>query len=359
MRWPSSPPTRRRRARSLQSGRVRALRAGRTISLTATLLCAAVLVPAGTAMAQSASRQTATVAFGQKRTGAPTAATVKIRYRDPENPDGKPFSVQRVVTTLAPGTKIDTSAPARCDASDAALMSEGIEACPPQSLVGSGRVSLDTGLEGSGRIVRAGLTLVNNTDELIMIAQIDDSQTRVVVRGRVSGNTIVSDIAPVPGGGPDGFTAIRDVDFRIARIFDRVEGELESYITTPPACTSGRTFANSFSFTYRDGVTQDVASPSACTPPDRRSPRIKLAGVPRRGCEEGTLRARIRVLDASRLRRVEVRLNGRRVLRAKAKRVVVRLQRDALRPGFNTLAVTAQDSAGNRARFARRFFRCD
>ncbi len=297
--------------------------------------------------------------FDQERTGVPTGATVGIRYRNPENPEGKPFSVQRVVTTLAPGTRIDTSVPARCGASDAALMSEGIEACPPQSLVGSGRVSLDTGIEGSGRIVRAGLTLVNNTDELIMIAQVDDSQTRVVVRARVSGNTIASDIAPVPGGGPDGFTAIRDVDFSIARIFDRVEGELESYITTPSACTNDRAFANSFTFTYRDSVTQDVASPSACTPPDHKPPRIRLAGVPRRGCAAGAVRARVQVLDTSQLRRVEVRLNGRRVRVTKAKRVVVRIRRAALRPRFNRLTVTVQDSAGNRARFARRFFRCN
>lgn len=334
------------------------MRVGGIIFLTAALLCVAVLVPAGPATAQLASRQDASVTFGEKRTGVPTGATVRIRYRDPQNPEGKPFAVQRVITTLAPGTRIDTSVPDRCTANDATLMSEGIGACSPQSLVGSGRVTLDTGIEGAVRFVRAGLTLINNTDELIMVAQVDDSQTRVVVRARVSGNTIASDIAPVPGGGPDGFTALRDVDFEIARIVDRGEGELRSYLTTPVACTEGGVFDHSFAFTYRDGVSQELVTPSPCARSDRKPPQIKLAGVPRRGCADGPVRARIRVLDASRLRRVEVRLNGRRVRVTKRKRVVVRIRRGALRPRANRLSISARDAAGNGSRFTRRFFRC-
>ena len=327
----------------------------------AALTSACVLAPAGSALAQGTSRQTASVFFSEQAVSAPTGATVKIRYRDPANGGaGKPPAVQRIVTSLAPGTLVDTTVPARCAASDAELMAEGTDACPPQSVVGMGTVRLDTGLQGGQRFLDNHLALVNNAGELIMITTVRGSSppTRAVVRGKIMGNKIVAEIPPIPGGPPDFFTAIRDVDFTVARIFDRVQGENRAYLSTPAECPVTRRFANAFSFTYRDGVTQNVASPSTCTPPDRKAPRIRLAGVPRRGCAARGVRPRIRVLDASRLAKVGVRLNGRLLRTTKRKRVVLRIRRSALRPGFNRLTITARDAAGNRARFTRRFFRC-
>ena len=326
--------------------------------LIVALASACVLAPAAPALAQGASRQSATVLFSEQAPAAPTGATVKIRYRDPAGDASKPPAVQRIVTAFAPGTVVDTTVPATCAASDAALMSEGVDACPPQSLVGQGSVTLDTGVEGSRFLVN-DLALLNNAGELIMLTTVRGSSppARAVVRGKVMGNRIVSEIPPIPGGPPDGFTAIRDVDFTIARIFDRVGGEDRAYLFTPPACPTDRRFANAFSFSYRDGVTQEVPSPSACTQLDRTPPRIKLAGVPRNRCVKRGTRARIRVLDSSELR-VGVRLNGRRVVVTRLKRVVVRLRRPALRRGRNRLTITARDAAGNRARFTRRFVRC-
>lgn len=339
--------------------RVYPVRGGRRSLLVAALACVSALAPAGSALAQGASRQTATVGFTEKATSAPTGATVKIRYRDPAGDAGKPPAVQKIVTSFAPGTRIDTTIPAACAANDALLMSDGATACPPRSVVGKGTVTLDTGVQGA-RFLENDLTLLNNQGELIMLTEVRGSSppTRAVVRGKIIGDMIVSEIPPIPGGGPDGFTAIRDVDFTVSRISDRIEGETRSYLSTPAACPSARRFANAFAFTYRDGVTQDVPSPSACTPPDRKAPRIKLAGVPRRGCAARGVRARIRVLDSSPLRRVGVRLNGRRLRVTRRRRVVVAIRRSALRPGFNSLTITARDAAGNRARFTRRFLRC-
>ena len=330
----------------------------RQATLVAALAVGAVVAPAGAALAQGPSRQTATVVFSEKATSSPTGATVKIRYRAPADAAGKPPAVQKIVTTFAPGTKVDTTAPAVCGASDAMLMAEGVDACPAQSVVGAGAVTLDTGVEGQ-RFVENELALLNNTGELIMLTTVRGSSppTRAVVRGKIVGNTIVSEIPPIPGGAPDGFTAIRDVDFKVSPIVNRAGGEARAYLTTPDSCPSTGVFANSFTFAYRDGVTQEVPSPSACTARDRTPPRIRLAGV-RRDCVPRGLRARIRVLDSSPLARVGVRLNGRRVKVTKRKRVVVGIRRSALRPGVNRITVTARDAAGNRARFTRRFSRC-
>lgn len=328
------------------------------VTLIASLAGASVLAPTASALAQAPSRQTATVVFSEKASGSPTGATVKIRYRDSGNAAGKPPTVQRIVTAFAPGTLIDTSVPSACAVNDARLMSEGFGACPPQSLLGTGSVTLDTGTEGA-RFVENDLTLINNAGELIMLTTVRGSSppARAVVRGKVMGNTIVSEIPPIPGGPADGFTAIRDVDFQISRIFDRVEGETRAYLSTPAECPTTGVFANAFSFTYRDGLTQDVPSPSACTARDRTAPRIRVAGVPRRGCAKRGLWVRVRAVDTSRLL-VGVRLNGKRVVRTKLKRVVVRIRRPRMRPGFNRLTITARDAAGNRSRLTRRFFRC-
>ena len=327
--------------------------------LAAGLLGVVLLAPTGSVIGKEASRQTATAVFGERLPASPTGASVRIRYRDPADPEGKPPAVQRVVTEFAPGTRIDTKVPAACEASDADLVSEGAEACPPQSRVGKGKVKLDTGVEGS-RFLENDLTLLNNTGELILLTQQRGSSppSRLVVRAKITGSHVIAELPPVPGGGSDGFTAIRDVDFTVSRITDRVGGETRSYITTPGTCPEVGRFANGFTFTYRDGVTQDVASPSPCSQPDRKPPAIRLAGVSDKGCVKRALRARIRVLDPSPLARVVVKINGRRLRVTQRRRLVITLRRSALRPGFNNLRITARDSAGNRAGFTRRFLRC-
>src|SRR5688572_18988874 len=94
------------------------------------------LVPAAPAGAQDGSRQAFADTFTTTAAGASTGLRLEIDYRDPANPDGKPYAVSRILQTLHRGTRIDTSVPPRCEASDQELMAQGEAACPPDTRVG-------------------------------------------------------------------------------------------------------------------------------------------------------------------------------------------------------------------------------
>ena len=91
---------------------------------------------------------------------------------------------------------------------------------------------------------------------------------------------------------------------------------------------------------------------------DRAAPRVTVAGVSRSSCVRRAFSARFRIRDASRLRRVTVLLDGKRVKRTKSKLFAVRVPAKALKAGRHTLRVVAVDRAGNRRTMTRRFARC-
>jgi hypothetical protein len=216
-------------------------------------------------IAQTGSRQTATAIFDQQRPGQSTGVQLAIDYVNPDDPQAKPPAVQKVVITHAPGTVIDTSVPARCEASDLELMTTGPTACPAASRVGGGEIDLDTGIPGPARIVQYDVTLLNNKDELILLLESkSEPESRIVARSVVQGATITSEVSPVPGGPPDGFTAIKRVRLSLeARSTGRGKSR-RSYVSTPGSCPRERVWTNTVTFTYRDGVSQTVRSSSPC-----------------------------------------------------------------------------------------------
>lgn len=221
---------------------------------------AGALLPTAAA-AQSGSRQTAELSFQETEPGVPTAAALKIDYVNPDDPSAKPPAVRRVVEQFAEGTRIDTSVPELCGATDPQLMLQGAEACPAGSRVGTGTVTVDTGLPEPGRFIVADAVFLNNTDELILVSTDRATGANVVTRAAVEGDRIVTELAALPGTPPDG-GAIDVVDFRMDEV---VDAKGRGYVTTPPSCPAGG-WLNSISFTYADGVTQSTSNGSGCSP---------------------------------------------------------------------------------------------
>ena len=239
-------------------------------------------LPGSPALAQGPSRQTASVLFSQPRPGASSGLQITIDYRNPNNPNDKPFAVHRVVTTLAPGSQIDTSVPAQCKLSDEQLTAGGSRGCPAGSVVGSGKVSLSS--TNANPTTNTDVTLINNAGELIFLVETGTSPTtRMVIRAPMRGNTITSEVPELPGGPPDGATAIRTASLKIgATLAERGIRTLRRYITTPPTCPASNRFVNSAAFTYFDGVSQALQSASPCI--DMAPPKVRLLGISRRSC---------------------------------------------------------------------------
>ena len=167
-------------------------------------------------------------------------------------------------------------------------------------------------------------------------------------------------VPPVPGSPPpDSFLAVKRVRVALEPVTREVDGRRRAFITTPTVCPPARRWIAEASFTYRDGSTQAAESPpSACRRPDRWRPRVRVLGVPRRGCVRRSFAARVLAVDHGGLRGVSVALDGRRLRHGSAKRQRVRVQVRRQRPGAQRLTVIAVDRTGNRGSKTVRFMRC-
>ena len=137
--------------------------------------------------------------FAESRPGESTGLRVAIDYVNPSDPEAKPPAVHKVVVRLQPGTAIDTAVPARCGASNGELMATGASACPAASKVGRGEIDVDSGLPGPERILKNGVTLLNNKDELIFLLEAKGgAPSRTVLRAPIDGATVTSEAPPLP-----------------------------------------------------------------------------------------------------------------------------------------------------------------
>ncbi|HEV2814389.1 MAG TPA: hypothetical protein VGW10_14130, partial [Solirubrobacteraceae bacterium] len=249
----------------------------------------AVAAPA-IAAAQSDSRQTFADIFTTTAPASATGLRLEIDYRDPANPGGKPYAVARILQALHPGTRIDTAVPPRCAASNEQLMAHGAAACPPETRVGGGELSVDTGSDVPGpRVIENRVTFFNADDEIILFTESTNTSgapIRTAGRTAVGDGSLTSTVPPVPAAPPpDPFLAI----LRVRVMLESYERNGRAFITTPPECPPGGMWTNRGTFTYRDGVEQTVASgtPCAATPPERREGEAVPTEPPPPRCRGG------------------------------------------------------------------------
>ena len=221
------------------------------------------------ALAQAAGdrdRQTSSYTLSEQRPSRATSEHFVFDYVNPEDPDAKPPAVRKVVTILPRGARFDTGAPAKCTASDAELTAQGGAACPPDSAIGGGVITVDTGAPGDQRFITADTEFFNNADEFIYVNTVRGSGARTVIRAAVERDRTITNADMLPGTPPDG-GAIDTVDVRVENVSREVDGELRHYITTPPVCRGrkgDRHWTGRVQFTYADGVTQTVPSRTPC-----------------------------------------------------------------------------------------------
>lgn len=307
-------------------------------------------------------RQTYSDRFTTDMPSASTGRTYAIDYVNPSSPEGKPHSFSHLRVELAEGSRFNTSALPYCEASDAQLMAAGASACPSETKIGTDETVVDTGVAGPGRYFTVDFDFFNNKDELILLANVRERGSRVVIRGKIGTNTLDIENPMIPGTPPDGAAA---------KSQRGVWRPPAGYLTTPPTCPASGFWVNRVVYTYRDGVNQTAESRSPCRRtseqrvPEGAKPgipaaerggsdargalRIRAVGVPRR-CVRRAFLARVDAVGASRM---VVRMDGRRIASARRARVRVRVPVARLRSGRHALVVTAVDAAGKSS--VRRF----
>lgn len=240
---------------------------------------ASVLVGGSAAYGQSGDRQVYEGTLTSQQPGTATGLRQHIRYVDPSEPGGKPPAVAEVVFRLPPGTRIDTSVPGRCAASELEFQLRGADACPLDSRVGDGALSADTGVQAGvyPRVIETAVTFFNNRDELILFAESTNTPgppVRVASRIEVRDGTLVSRVPPLPAAPPpDPFLALREVVNHLEEVVSPAEGgQRGAYLTTPKTCPASGYWTITAVFTYRDGVTQTEESQTPCTAASARAP---------------------------------------------------------------------------------------
>ncbi len=148
---------------------------------------------------------------------------------------------------------------------------------------------------------------------------------------------------------------------------------LTAITATTGATVDGRLLARNAAVTLdtntitRSQCASAIPTPTATPTPtptptpaaDRTAPRTGLTiPVIRTRCPGRAFTARIRVSDASGLRRVDVFLDGRRIKRTTQTRFSVRINVGNSRARRHTIRVVATDLAGNQRTVTRRFARC-
>lgn len=232
--------------------------------VSATFAVALFLAAQVSAGAADPPRQTFSAGFGTAKTGKPTSLTQAIDYLPAPGTD-KPYAVSKVTFKLPPGSRINTAAVPRCEASDAELMATGAGACPSETVVGSGELTADTGAPDglTPRIVETDVTLLNAEDEVILFAESTNTPAPIRLSARIEivKRKLISTVPPIPGAGPpEPFLAIDEVLNKL----DRIRTRDGIYIRTPRECPRRGNWRIWAVFEYRDGVSQKVISRTPC-----------------------------------------------------------------------------------------------
>ena len=225
------------------------------------VLAAATLLATGTAGATTGKRADFSLGFSTKARGAPAALTLHVVYKAPGNPNGNPSPIRKVVVRAPAGTRFHTGAVAKCTASDDELKAEGSGACPPESRLGAGKLTADSGFGPPIDPIAGDLILFNSGTAVIEVVTAPGTDRVVGIdRLRITGSTLTGNPPTTPGGPPDGETAVRQIDFTIER--------KTGYVTTPRTCR-GR-WVSTGTFGFADGAEETLRSRAACRRPPRR-----------------------------------------------------------------------------------------
>ena len=233
----------------------------------AALTLIALAFPAAAAPALDSPYQSSSYTLSQTRVARPTAENFQFDYVNPDDAEGKPPAVRKVVTVLPRGGRYDPSVPGSCTATDEELMLQGAAACPADSAIGGGVITVDTGVPGPGRIVTADTEFFNNAEdpegEFIYLNTVRDTGARTVIRADVTQRRTITNAGMLPGTPPDG-GAIDTVDVEVTKVVRVIDGKRRGYITTPDACPRRGTWFARVRFTYGEDVTQVMATENPC-----------------------------------------------------------------------------------------------
>jgi hypothetical protein len=199
--------------------------------------------------------------------GASAALGYAARYHAAGDPSADPPALRHLWIELPPGTRIDTSVPPRCAASDFELQMRGESACPPAARIGAGQATV----KQPGLGVATYDTVIYNADHDMLELVKSGDAVLAVVHTYVHGTTLEGPIPTCLTGGtaPDGcpFDQLILLANHLRVVPVSVGGR--NYGTTPPTCPAGF-WEGRVTFAYGDGSVDRVTASAPCARPRPR-----------------------------------------------------------------------------------------
>lgn len=251
----------------------------------------------------------------------------RVLYKNPEDPAAKPPPVAAAEFGLPAGLRIHNDVLPKCTATEEEFRARGRAACPAETQIGAGTLVAMTGFPGADP-VRTDVVAFNGDGEIVEVVFFEGTNAYAGMdRLTIEEGKLVAHPPAIPGGPPDGRTAVREVRLEFP---PRTGADDRPYVTAPPECTGGRWSAVA-RYEFADGgrTTVPTEMPCVAAAPPRRAlaasvtPRRVRAGQRRtftvvataadRSCVDGAL---VRLGK----RRVRTRAAGRATLTARFRR---------------------------------------
>ena len=299
----------------------------------------AALVGLALPAAPAAAGERADFAMGlaQRAPGTSGTLTLRVAFKAPGDPEGKPPPIRGAVFDAPAGTRFDASRATPCEADDVELQARGAGACPPESRLGAGTLTAMTGFGSPFDPVHSRLDLFRTDEGLIEV--VTEPSTGAYLgsdRLTIAGSRLTAHPPRTPGGPPDGETSVREIVWHVDRA---------GYVVAPPACPDSGEWGEQASFSF-DGAAETDASTTPCEPggtapaatpspapapaqPPRRSRRLlpPLLVAPARVRVRHSARLVVQLAASPRCRnRALVRLAGRRARTDRTGRAVLRVR---------------------------------
>lgn len=227
-------------------------------------------------------RATVDMTFSTREAGSPAGFSYSAEFRDPDDPDATPPPLRRLVITAPPGAWIDTSVPARCDATDEELKRDGASACPDDSVIGSGSALTKPVVFPQ---ISYESVIFNAADQQVQLLTSDPPAPPTVVRGYFNGQGIESTIPTCFNGGSppddcptDQASLIRN-ELTIPPYTTGEGRARRTYFVTPMLCPRSGMWESVVDFYYGDGVQETLTTTQACVPARTRV-RVRPRRVP-------------------------------------------------------------------------------
>jgi hypothetical protein len=298
---------------------------------------------AATAAPASGPRETVDITVTTTAPATSAGLTYAAAYHAAGDPGGDPQALRRIAVLAPAGTRVDTTVPDRCAASDQQLELMGDAACPPGSRVGSGQVTVKV----LGGPPSTYPTSVFNADHAQLELVKSGDRGIAVARSTIDENGNIDGEVPtcITGGtAPSGCPFDQSALISQKLTTEALAAGSRAYLRTPPSCPASGSWETRVLLTYADGVTDAVTPQQPCA--------AAAGGGTRRACAS---RRVVRLRHLGRLRSATATVRGRRRHLDPA-RPAIDLR--GLPPGVYTVRIVARTVAGRRIALTRRYRTC-